>query len=51
VQWKEISDNVFILETVHNGYKIPFKLTPTKVCLRNNKSARDNPDFVSSEVD
>ena len=35
---------------IKDGYKIPFKELPDPVELRNNKSARDNAQFVSEEI-
>ena len=35
---------------VREGYKIPFKTEPDSVFLRNNKSARDDPNFVVEEI-
>ena len=49
-KWKDITDDSYILDIVENGYKIPFRQMPPEVVLKNNKSARDNPDFVESEI-
>ena len=35
---------------IENGYKIPFKTEPVSVELKNNRSALDNTQFVSSEI-
>ena len=35
---------------IENGYTLPFKTAPPQVCLRNNKSARENASFVSQEI-
>lgn len=48
--WANVSDDTYILDTVKNGYKIPFKVLPEVACIGNNKSARDNPEFVVSEI-
>ena len=40
----------YIVDVVENGYKLPLKEQPSSVCLRNNKSARENLPFVRSEV-
>jgi hypothetical protein len=37
----EIQADDYILD-IRNGYRIPFKSIPDRVCLNNNKSARDN---------
>ena len=41
-KWKEATDSVFIHDTVENGYKLPLKMVPERVSLKNNKSAREN---------
>jgi hypothetical protein len=38
------------VKNVIEGYKLPFKDIPEKGVLRNNKSARENPVFVKSEI-
>ena len=48
--WKNVSNDAYILDVVENGYKFPFKVDPVSIVLKNNKSARDNPDFVVSEI-
>ena len=35
---------------VQGGYRIPFKQLPDRAYLKNNKSAKDNPSFVSLEI-
>ena len=42
--------NTYILNVVEHGYKIPFKESPPFQKSKNNKSARDNPEFVSKEI-
>jgi len=50
-KWKEVTDSkLYILDVVENGYRLPFMEEPTEVHLKNYKSARDNPDFVMSEI-
>ncbi|XP_053401280.1 uncharacterized protein LOC128557630 [Mercenaria mercenaria] len=49
-EWKNISDNVYIIGMVPEGYKLPFKEIPPKVNLKNNRSARENPEFVCGEI-
>ncbi|XP_052251470.1 uncharacterized protein LOC127858378 [Dreissena polymorpha] len=46
----QITDDVYILDVIRLGYKLPFKVIPEQVFLKNNKSARENPDFVSKEI-
>ena len=40
----------FILETIRNGYIITFYESPEQLFNVNNKSARDNLDFVKEAV-
>jgi hypothetical protein len=49
-KWLEVSDNRYILDAVEFGYKIPFKEIPQYTFLRNNRSTRDNPEFVKAEI-
>ena len=48
--WKKAGADQYILSVIDNGYKIPFKETPDSFHAKNNKSARDNPDFVTKEI-
>ena len=48
--WQEAGAGRYILSVVEEGYKIPFKEVPDVQKSRNNKSARDNPEFVSKEI-
>ena len=48
--WKEIGAYDFILDTIENGYKIPFFSTPTPVILKNNRSALDHKSFVEQAI-
>ena len=41
---------MYILEVVKECYKLQFKVLPNSVQLRNNRSARDNPGFVSQQI-
>ena len=50
-KWRSVSASSYIVDVVENGYRLPFKQTPPSVCLRNNKSARDNPGFVTTEIE
>ena len=49
-QWEVAGTNDYILSVVKGGYRIPFKDLPDSVYLKNNRSARENPTFVSSEI-
>ena len=44
------SDPDFIVDVIENGYQIPFLTLPNQIELDNNKSARENPDFVTDEI-
>ena len=50
-EWSKIGSNDHVLSVVKEGYKIPFKTEPNSAILKNNRSARDNGDFVSEEID
>ena len=49
-KWEQIGASSYILNVIENGYTLPLKTEPQKVCLRNNKSARENANFVSEEI-
>ena len=49
-QWVTAGASRYILSILQGGYRIPFKQLPESVFLKNNKSARDNPSFVGSEI-
>ena len=40
-KWEQIGASRYILNVIENGYTLPLKTEPQKVCLRNNKSARE----------
>ena len=42
--------DIYIRDVIVNGYKLPFKELPSSVFLNNNRSARENPEFVDSEI-
>ena len=48
--WDQLSVDRYIRDVIVNGYKLPFKELPEKVILDNNRSAKDNPEFVSCEI-
>ena len=48
--WKALGAGNLILDTILNGYKIPFFSTPSKVILHNNMSAKQHPDFVHQAI-
>ena len=49
-RWKSANASAYIYEVVCLGYKIPFKTLPSPTSLKNNKSARANPQFVKQEI-
>ena len=49
-EWEEVTSSPFILGVIKDGYKLPFKVIPQPVELKDNKSARDNTQFVYEEV-
>ncbi|KAK3083122.1 hypothetical protein FSP39_014546 [Pinctada imbricata] len=42
--------NDHVVKVNEEGYRLPLKSTPDEVLLKKNNSARDNPQFVSQEV-
>ncbi|CAG2221607.1 unnamed protein product [Mytilus edulis] len=48
--WKDIGCYDYILDTILNGYKIPFYSTPPSVCLKNNRSAIIHSEFVTEAI-
>ncbi|CAG2220339.1 unnamed protein product [Mytilus edulis] len=48
--WKSIGCYEFILDTILNGYKIPFYSTPPSICLQNNRSAIIHSEFVTEAI-
>jgi hypothetical protein len=40
----------FVLDTIRNGYVIPFVNPPVSMYFKNNKSALDNPEFVDQAI-
>lgn len=49
-KWQEIGANTVILDIIDQGYKLPFFTLPENEILKNNKSALDNKEFVSEEI-
>ena len=41
----------YVLDWLVEGVKIDFLLEPESMSTRNNKSARDNPDFVEKSLE
>lgn len=48
--WRSIGCYDFILDTIVNGYRIPFYTTPPSAHLRNNRSALNHSDFVEEAI-
>ncbi|XP_060561342.1 uncharacterized protein LOC132721105 [Ruditapes philippinarum] len=48
--WQEAEPGEYILSVVSERYKLPFKTLLKSVELTNNRSARENAAFVSSEI-
>ena len=49
-EWRKVGTSSYILSVIEEGYKIPFKEMPPNQKCRNNRSARDNPEFVNKEI-
>ena len=49
--WHDNIHNPYILDIIDNGYKLPLISIPGVERLNNNKTARINPVFVTSEID
>ena len=49
-KWVSTGSNAHIVDVIRLGYKIPFKITPDTVFLKNNRSSLDNPMFVTNEL-
>ena len=47
---KELEASEFVLGIVHSGYRLPFIRFPPSVCMRNNRSALENPLFVATAI-
>ena len=48
--WKEIGASDFILDVIENGYKLPFRTIPDIAEFKNNRSARENAQFVGDSI-
>ena len=49
-EWEKIGSGKTILDVVKVGYKIPFKTDPISIELNNNRSAREESEFVAGEI-
>ena len=50
-KWEQAGSDPYIMSVLEEGYKIPFKQSPSTKRSNNNKSARDNPEFVTAEIE
>ena len=48
--WKEMGASQFVLDTISQGYEIPFFETPPVASFRNNRSALQHKAFVSDSI-
>ena len=49
--WRNtLSSSEFVLSIVREGYRIPLNSVPPTCNMTNNKSARDQPEFVSDAI-
>ena len=48
--WIKIGASDFIIDTIQNGYVIPFLEPPVSIFLRNNKSVITNEEFVGQAI-
>ena len=48
--WMNIEASDLVLDTIRNGYVIPFVNPPVSMYFKNNKSALDNSEFVDQTV-
>ena len=49
--WKNMGCSPYILDVILNGYLIPINGTIDPVLLKNNKSSREEPNFVRLSID
>ena len=48
--WKSLGANQFIIDTIENGYVVPFTEIPPPMNIKNNKSAIKNEHFVDQSI-
>jgi hypothetical protein len=46
----KIGASSFVLDTIKDGYVIPFIEPPIQMCFKNNRSALGNEEFVSQAI-
>ena len=48
--WKSLGANKFIIDTIENGYVVPFTEIPPPMNIKNNTSAIKNEHFVDQSI-
>ena len=48
--WKACGANEFVLSVIREGYRFPLKDKPSHIILKNNRSALDNTEIVTDEI-
>ena len=48
--WYKFCSDIFILDIINNGYKLPFITTPCTIELNNNRSSLSEFQFVTGEI-
>ena len=48
--WQSIGASEFVIDTIKNGYVVPFQRPPPPMFFKNNKSAIDNAKFVDQST-
>ena len=48
--WQHMGASDIILEVIGKGYALPFVKEPEPAVCENNQSAKNHPDFVTSEI-
>ena len=48
--WKSLGANQFIIDTIENGYVVPFTEIPPPMNIKNNTSAIKNEHFVDQSI-
>ena len=48
--WKNLGTYEYILDIIKNGYSIPFIQLPPTLSFQNNRSAKNNDEFVTGQI-
>ena len=51
LEYEKLGAEPYIVRTVREGYRLEFDFVPPVSFLPNNRSAREAPDFVKSELE